>query len=153
VSTPAGTSEERLTLSSRIADLALLPPWIERLASLHVIPEDSKFAVNLCLEEAISNVIRHGYANEEGHPILIRFSRGENHALLIMIEDQAPAFNPLLVDDSLGEEALESRRTGGLGIRLLRTFASSLKYERVHSGNRLTIEISPSFPAGGNAGA
>jgi serine/threonine-protein kinase RsbW len=153
VSTSVGTSEERLTLSSRIADLALLSPWIERLASLQIIPEDSQFAIHLCMEEAISNVIRHGYAGEEGHPILIRLSRGENHSLFILIEDQAPAFNPLVAEDSLAEEALEGRRMGGLGLRLLRTFASTLKYERVPSGNRLTIEISPSFPAGGNAGA
>ncbi len=60
----------RLTLKSQLDDMASLWPWVESVAVEHGIPADTLFGVHLCLEEAISNVIRHGYeraTRRDGH--------------------------------------------------------------------------------------
>jgi|SRR5665213_708622 len=144
------TSEELLVLQSKLGDLALVPPWIERMASAHAIPASTEFAMNLCLEEILSNIIRHGYANEPGHPISIRFTAIRRGNFQLVIEDQAPPFNPVTAPISPIEETLEGRRDGGLGIRLIRDFAGNMKHESVTGGNRLSVRFSvPNQAPGG----
>ncbi len=65
----ANSGCEPLTLESKLSEIARIPPWIEKLAALHSIPERARFAMDLCLEEAVSNVIRHGYAGEPNHAL------------------------------------------------------------------------------------
>ena len=133
------TGEAQLTLHGQLADLALVPPWIESLASKYGIPASTQFAMNLCLEEVLSNIIRHGYAGKPDRHIVIRYISDESKSCLLVIDDEAPLFNPIAAEDPPVEETLDGTRVGGLGIRLLRNFAASLKYEPTLAGNRLII--------------
>jgi anti-sigma regulatory factor (Ser/Thr protein kinase) len=133
--------QDRIELDSRLTELTRVQPWIEALADHYCLSEDTRFAVHLCLEEALANVVMHGYRNEPGHPIVIRslVSAGD---LLFVIEDQAPAFTPgepTTPGDAAAPVSLESIEPGGNGIRLLYRFAGSVAYERFADGNRLTI--------------
>lgn len=136
----------RLTLKSQLDDMAALWPWVESIAAEYAIPADTVFGIHLCLEEAVSNVIRHGYGGQTGHTLTVDFALTGAHELVFTIEDQAPAFNPLtapLVEDQPATSPLDYLRPGGRGILLMRNFAGSLKYERLENGsgggNRLTI--------------
>jgi serine/threonine-protein kinase RsbW len=133
------TSEARLNLSSRMQDLALVPPWIETLACEYEIPTKMQFAMNLCLEEVLSNIIRHGYASQPDRPIIVRYVPDQNNTSLLIVDDEAPPFNPLVAENSPVEETIDGTRIGGLGIRLVRSFAATLQYEPTQIGNRLTI--------------
>jgi anti-sigma regulatory factor (Ser/Thr protein kinase) len=138
---PESTSkspEPRLTLASRLDDLDLFWPWVEALALAYSIPDDIRFAIDLCLEEALSNVIRHGYRSEPGHPITVDF-RAEQGSVQFILEDQAPPFDPKAFSPAPGPSTLDDLEPGGRGILLLRKFASHLAYERLPAGNRLTI--------------
>src|SRR5271165_532959 len=87
--------EDRLLLRSRPSDIAQIPMWIDSLASRHGIPENVEFAINLCLEEAISNIIRHGYGADMDGPVLVRFTMQQEDLFIFVIEDQARHFDPL----------------------------------------------------------
>lgn len=137
------TGEERLTLRSQIEELALVPPWIERLGTDYGLSGETQFAMNLCLEEVLSNIIRHGYASKPDRTITVRFSSAPDKSSLLVVEDEAPKFNPLAADEIPVEETLDGRRIGGLGIRLVRNFASSVDYEATPAGNRLSMGFSP----------
>jgi anti-sigma regulatory factor (Ser/Thr protein kinase) len=144
----AHTVEAKLRLGSRLADLAQVAPWVESLAAEHELPPELSFAVDLCLEEALSNVIRHGYNGQPDRPIAIHctISQPAEGAgeLVLAIEDQAPHFNPLdaVQDKAASSQTLDDLVPGGQGIRLLRKFAGSLQYEPLPAGNRLTIGFS-----------
>jgi len=130
-------TQDRLLLDSQLTELSRVTSWVEILADRYGLTEDARFAVNLCLEEALANVVLHGYQNEPGHPILIQ-SFVANGSLFFAIEDKAPAFAP--VDP--GEQKpvdLETMQPGGHGIRLIHRFAGSVAYEQLPDGNRLSI--------------
>jgi serine/threonine-protein kinase RsbW len=132
----------RLTLKSQLEDMAVLWPWVEAIVAEYAIPPDTAFAVHLCLEEAISNVIRHGYGGQPGHALTVDYASPNAHELVFTIEDQAPRFDPL--DPSLIEELPapvpeDFLRPGGRGILLMRKFASTIGYQRLANGNRLII--------------
>ena len=132
-------AEDRLILRSRLPDIAQLPAWIESLASRQAIPENVEFAINLCLEEVVANIIRHGYGTDTSGSVTIRFTMPRPDQLVFIVEDEAPHFNPL---DVITPNLRGTVRVGGQGIYFLRQFADSLEYEQTSTGNRLRIGFS-----------
>jgi anti-sigma regulatory factor (Ser/Thr protein kinase) len=95
--------------------------------------------MNLCLEEALSNIIRHGYSGNPGHSIAVCFTSPREGYFVFDIEDEAPPFNPVASPELPAMRSLEENRIGGQGIRLLRQFADALEYHATPTGNRLSI--------------
>jgi serine/threonine-protein kinase RsbW len=134
------TTGERLSLRSSLSDLARVLPWIEHLAAQYAIPDNTQFAMNLCLEEVLSNVIRHGYSGQPGRPILVQFaSNPRDGYFTFVVEDQAPLFDPLAAPEPPVPRSLDQTPVGGNGLRLLRQFADTVEYQATPTGNRLTI--------------
>ncbi len=133
--------QDLLVLDSRLAEVSRAQSWAEILLDRLSLSENMRYAIRLCIEEALANVILHGYKGEAGHPIVIRRWLSSN-MLLFGIEDKAPAFAPDDIPPSTCTPevpSLESLTPGGNGIRLLRHFAGSVAYEQTTTGNRLTI--------------
>jgi anti-sigma regulatory factor (Ser/Thr protein kinase) len=133
---------DHLVMGSQLVEMERLPAWVESLAATHGIAEGAKFAINLCLEEVVSNTIRHGYSNKEGQFVTVRCSAPRPGYFVFTVEDDAPPFNPLALAPlpAIGEQ--DEGQVGGQGIRLLRGFAGTLEYEAKPGGNRLHIGFS-----------
>jgi anti-sigma regulatory factor (Ser/Thr protein kinase) len=143
--------EPRLTLKGQLDELAVVLPWVQTLAAHYALPADTQFAIELCLEEALSNIIRHGYRGQASQSISIacaveRAPSGvENEAareLVFTIEDHAPPFNPLAqfaVAPISAPVSFDDFPPGGQGIRLMLKFASRLAWQQLPGGNRLCI--------------
>jgi len=131
----------RLTLRSCLDDLTLLWSWVDALGAEYAIPADTHFAIHLCLEEALSNIIRHGHREDPGHLITVGCDESAPNHLVFTIEDQAPPFNPLESADEPASvpSSIDDLVPGGRGIQLLRKFAGSLAYQRLPGSNRLSI--------------
>lgn len=130
-----------MTLASKLSEIARIPPWLENLASRDAIPEFTRFAMDLCLEEVLSNIIQHGHDGASHHRILVSYENPRKGTFTLIVEDEAPPFNPLLVQDSPFPRSLEEIPEGGQGIRLLKRFADTIDYEPRPTGNRLTISF------------
>lgn len=133
--------QDRLELDSQLTELTRVQPWIEALADSYGFSEDARFAMQLCVEEALANVVLHGYRSEAGHPIVL-WASVSGGALVLAIDDKAPPFAPtqrIFPAETTKPASLESIEPGGNGIRLLRRFAGSLDYEKLPDGNRLKI--------------
>ncbi|MFC5863477.1 ATP-binding protein [Acidicapsa dinghuensis] len=137
--------EEQLTLCSRLEDLVLVTPWVDRVVADLGLPVNQRFIIDLCLEESISNVVRHGLANDCNHSVVVRSILHEADGaqeLHFVIEDDAPHFNPLaapVAQIKAAPASIEEIAEGGRGIGLLRKYAGTLRYEALPAGNRLTI--------------
>ena len=141
---PIEESQDMLALDSRLAELSRAQSWAQTLAERIGLSENTRYAIRLCLEEAIANVILHGYKNESGHPVVIRRWQS-SEMLFFAIEDKASPFAPDEIPPQActpQPQSLESLTPGGNGIRLLRHFAGSLIYEQFPEGNRLTLGFS-----------
>jgi anti-sigma regulatory factor (Ser/Thr protein kinase) len=141
---PIDEPQELLILDSRLAELSRAQSWAGAMADRIGLSENTRYAIRLCLEEALANVILHGYKNESGHPIVIRRWQS-SEKLFFAIEDKAPPFAPNEIPPSTStpeSPSLELLTPGGNGIQLLRHFSGSLDYEQLPDGNRLTIGFS-----------
>lgn len=133
---------DQLVMGSQLAEMERLPVWIDSLAATYGIADGTKFAINLCLEEVVSNSIRHGYSNQAGQLVTVRCSAPRPGYFVFTVEDDAPPFDPLGLAPlpTVGEQ--DEGQLGGQGIRLLRGFADTLEYEAKPGGNRLHIGFS-----------
>lgn len=93
--------------------------------------------VQLAVEEACNNIIRHGYRGSEGDiRVAVDFVAG---SLKVTIEDDAPQFDPTYFDKPDFTADLEKRPVGGLGIHLIRSMVDEMKYELQDGKNRLIL--------------
>lgn len=96
--------------------------------------------IKLASDEALCNVIRHGYDREPDHPIWVEVSwetaadgRG---ALRIIIEDEARQVEP----GAIKGRDLDDIRPGGLGVHIIRQVMDEVTYEkRDGKGMKLTM--------------
>ena len=135
-------NQDQLVLRSELSDIARLHNWIGDLSSRHSIPDNNLFAIRICLEEALTNVILHGYAGAQDRSILVRFTIPRCGYFEFVIEDEAPCFNPLEAPEMPPLDPRQEMRVGGQGIRFLRRFADTIEYEPKGTGNRLTMGFS-----------
>ena len=131
--------DDRLILRSQLSEITRIPLWITALASRHGISERTQFSINLCLEEALSNVVQHGYRGAADRSLTVNFASPGERYFEFVVEDEAPAFNPLEAEELPALTAGAPMRIGGQGIRLIRRFADSIEYERTDGGNRLHL--------------
>ena len=108
------------------ANNALREMWV-RCA----LPEDFEVPVTMCLEEVLSNVIRHGCSPGQDCGIRVRYSilGGVPGGIEIEVSDGANAFDPLALPPPDLTVPLEQRKAGGLGVFLVRQMMDEVHYE------------------------
>jgi anti-sigma regulatory factor (Ser/Thr protein kinase) len=106
----------------------------------HALSQRTVFAVELVLEEALMNVISYAFQDDAWHEIdlTVQIEGGD---VVLRIEDGGIAFDPLQVPERTPPASIDEAVPGGLGIRLVRRFASSAAYERLGKRNVLTVRV------------
>jgi len=137
-------ADDALVIDGDLAAMAGLTEWVDGIAARWGFSEKMQFAAKLCLEESVSNSIRHGYGGSGGQ-VRIRFEPAGTQAWVFTVEDDATPFNPLEQPElpAISPDTLE---IGGQGIRLMRSFATSLEYEPTPTGNRLRVGFARTEP-------
>ena len=139
---PPADATHRLRLRNDPGELERLGEWAEALSLTLGLTPDVAFAADLCLQEAVGNVIEHAFADGAPHEIgvsAVRAGRG----LIVEIEDDGRPFDPLTAPPPVQATRLEDVRIGGLGVHLIRRFATGVRYAREAGRNRLTLTIGP----------
>lgn len=106
----------------------------------HTLNIDADTLGDLCLvvDEAVTNIIVHGYDDQPG-PIEIHVS-AEQVDLVIQIRDQAAAFNDSDVEAPHLDEALSERAYGGMGVYLIRSLTDEHEFRSLpEQGNELRL--------------
>jgi len=103
----------------------------------HGVDGQTVYRVNLALEEMITNIIKYGYDDYDGHDIDVALEIFPDEVVAV-IEDDGHEFNPLAQSKGV-EHALETQPIGGLGIHLIKQLVGKMSYQR--DGDRNILEI------------
>lgn len=95
-----------------------------RLAELR-LSEEHRFEIELSLEEALANAVRHGNAGDPKRTVTIRCLL-EPALVAFIIEDQGTGFDPAGVPDPTTDDRLD--QPGGRGIWLIRNYMDMVEY-------------------------
>src|SRR5262245_16317081 len=129
----------RLLLHRDLAELERLAVWIEGWA-MRDLSADLSFAVQVCLEEGVANIIMYSTTTDDRLEIVVEVERGDQ-TLIARIEDNGSAFDPTQVPRPPTPASLAEATVGNLGIHLMRSFANGMHYERRDNRNRLRIRF------------
>jgi len=127
-----------IVLTNRPEERPRLLQALEAFAAEHRLPAKVLRAADLALEEHMTNVFNHAYADAALHEIRVRLSC-DGGALCVEVEDDGRAFNPLEAPSADTSIPLEERSIGGLGIHLMRRYMDELDYRRESGRNILRM--------------
>lgn len=131
---------DSLTLPARIESLRLFQEHVQACAEQAGLSQAVQMHIDLVLEEVLLNVFHYAYPPD--HPGEVRLDCARlprEQAILVRIQDQGRAFNPLEQPPPDVNLDMDQRKEGGLGILLVRKMTRSLEYCRENDTNVLEM--------------
>lgn len=116
-----GMRTVQLRVPARAEYIALARLALSGLADIVALPAEVLADLKLALTEAVSNSVRHAYADRGGFVSVVYELRGD--ALAVEVVDDGQGFDPERPPALEGEELTE----GGLGIAIIRTIADEFE--------------------------
>jgi len=124
----------KIEFSSDPRLLGVLRAIVDRWCALAELAEAEARQVTLAVDEAIANVIRHGYGGEPSQTILAEFSRDERGLTFVLEDTGVP------VDRSkICKHPPDELRSGGRGTHFMREIMDEMEYETLPSRNRVRL--------------
>lgn len=133
-------SLKSLTIQNSIPEISRMSHWLADSLASYGLSNSVQFRIDLCANEAITNIISYAYPDNGFHEINIKLSLSANIATL-HIEDDGIAFNPLLAPENPHPKSLADAKIGGLGIDLIKHYVDNFNYKRLNNKNMLLIEV------------
>ena len=100
--------------------------------------ETSVYEVQMAVDEACTNIIKHAYAGVGGTVNIT--CKVQDNNFVVTIRDRGKPFNPYAVPIPNLVAGLHKRRVGGLGIYLMRTLMDDVSYKfDKKKGNKLVM--------------
>jgi anti-sigma regulatory factor (Ser/Thr protein kinase) len=127
-----------LPLTSSLDEIPRLADAVEAFCEPLAPGPRDLHALQLALEEAVTNVITHGYGDQPGHAFTLELRREERRVTAVLSDD-APAYDPLARAEVDIHAPLAERAIGGLGVHLVKKLMDSAGYERRDERNVLTL--------------
>jgi len=123
-----------LTIRSNPTSLPVVRAAAERIATAEGFDETQARSLTWALDEALTNVIRHGYDNRTDQPIQLKLEP-VRHAdgrpgLCITVRDFGRQVDPAMIR---GRE-LDDVRPGGLGVHVIKSVMDEVEYQQGGEG-------------------
>ena len=138
----AGNSEQhahdlQIEFFSRPGYLAIIRQMVDAFSSRLGFPPAEASRICLAVDEALCNVIRHGYESSPDGRIRVTINEPTgDDCIEFIIEDRARQVDP----DTIRSRDLKDVRPGGLGVHLMEEIMDTVTYEhRDGGGMRLTM--------------
>lgn len=125
-----------LTLDASLDALAAVSDFVVEQARAVGLDEHAVWEVQLAVDEAATNVIQHSYAKARG-PITISTNVVDG-AFEITVCDRGKPFDPTKVPEPDLTSPLEERKTGGLGLYLMRKLMDRVEF-RFEEGENILV--------------
>lgn len=111
---------------------------LEAFAQAQGLSKKNILTITLCIEECITNIISHGYQDNEEHWIGITLT-SEDKKFIVCIEDDGISYNPTETAAPDLASPVEEKKIGGLGVHLMRHFMDDIVYQRHNNKNVLVM--------------
>lgn len=128
----------KLILKNDFVEIERLAGWVRSFGREHNLPEKLVWEIRLVLEEVVTNIISHGYADRADHAIEISIVNSERD-ITLSVRDDAQPFNLLDHSQPDLETPLEDRGVGGMGVHIVREIMDEIDYKREADGNLVVM--------------
>lgn len=130
-----------LAFDADIEALQTVQAAVERFAEAEALPAKTAYALSLCLEELLTNIVMHGRQESGGATRVGVRVAVAGPEVEVRIDDDGRAYDPTTTPEPDLDALLDDRPIGGLGVHLVRQLASRFEYRHEEGRNRVTIAL------------
>jgi anti-sigma regulatory factor (Ser/Thr protein kinase) len=122
------TLKDRLVVTNDTKHLIVVRDFISRLIRQSRLDRQEENKIILAVDEAVTNIIEHGYDEGADGSIELEVEAAENH-FQIVIRDTGRVFNPESIPNPDMKEHVQRGHKKGLGIFLMRQIMDEVRYK------------------------
>lgn len=119
-----------LHVPSSTQNLAMIRDFVSNVGSQAGLGEDDVAKLELAVDEACTNVIEHAHKGDITKDVIVRAIFDET-TLRIEVVDTGKGFDLSSVPQDDVAHLVHDRKSGGLGLRMMRTLMDEVSYEIV----------------------
>jgi serine/threonine-protein kinase RsbW len=117
-----------LHVPSSTENLSMIRDFVKSIGTQSGMGDMEVARLELAVDEACANVMEHAYDADSAKEVSIRAIVDDN-SVQIEVVDSGKGFDPAAVEQLNLEELVSAKRTGGLGMRLMKSFMDEVHYE------------------------
>jgi serine/threonine-protein kinase RsbW len=133
------TAPAALSIAALAGELRRAAAWLQAEADARGVPAADTARLDMCLHEALANVIDHGGLAADS-TVRMELDAVTGGATLTVIDGGRP-FDPTRADARARPTTLEDTLPGGLGMVMIRSHSDALSYEHRDGCNRLAMTV------------
>ena len=126
-----------IIVPAKLCELKKVRDFIVNICSgIHSINEERTMQLEIAVNEAVTNVIKHAYKNKENESFTVSATIKEQ-ILEIKITDRGNSFDPSKID----QPSFDGTRESGFGIYIIEKSVDSLVYSFSKGTNVTTLKL------------
>lgn len=128
----------QLAIAADRAEFRRASAWLHTVCAGYGMPEEKLYALDICLDETLANVVAHGGSAASALPIAMSLTidgTPTDGQVILTICAGGVAFDPHTHQMRPVPMTLEDAEPGGLGIHMMKTYADELRYTRDNERN------------------
>jgi len=136
-----------LNITSSTKSLPVVRSAVERMAEMEGFCQGDAHALMLAIDEALANVIHHGYDGQPDQPIVITLKTSHSPdgraGIEVTVRDKGKQVDPSTIQG----RPLDEVRPGGLGVHIIRSVMDRCEYSCPPDGGMLLKMVKYVSPA------
>jgi len=115
--------------------------WLSETGAALGVPPEGLQRLDLCLNEALANVVGHGRCDSPIELRLESLDDAQGPEARVTVIDQGPGFDATQAPGAARPASLAEAEPGGLGLLMIRSFSDTLDYRRLDGRNHLSFGV------------
>ncbi len=128
----------KISLNNDTGEIRGAAERIDAYCASHGVPADVAYAINLAVDELLTNTIDYGYDDDGAHGLEIVL-RMDGSVVVVEVADDARPFDSSRTTAPDTAAGLEERSIGGLGLFLVHELMDEVGYRRDGGRNIVTL--------------
>ncbi len=133
-------SELEINISSDYDEVVKINNAVNNFLIKEGIEELIRNAFDICLTEALNNVIKHAYREEKGKPIHVRVKKDNNFIEVNIIDEGIPRTNLEIKKLDFDPNDLNSLPESGMGLFIIQQLMDELDYFSINRKNYFVLK-------------
>ena len=117
-----------LQVPSNTENLAMIRDFVNGIGTRAGLSVSDVAKLELAVDEACANVIEHAYGPEVTKEVSVKATLDEDHVQIDVV-DTGKGFDPTGISQKNLDQLVAERKSGGLGMRLMKTLMDEVHYE------------------------
>ncbi len=130
--------KEEITIPAQMSYLVQVRDFIEHIGKKYKFSEKIVNSFKLVVDEACTNIIRHGYRDIKNGEIILK-AIVRRLSLTILIVDQGISYDPRSANTPDLAKYVNIGKKGGLGIMMMRKLMDDIQYSVTENGNEFRL--------------